>query len=194
VPPETQGFLGLLAAARAGDHQSFLTLIGPDAGLLRSLAQVYGTGVSRSKVGASDVVQETLLRAWQHFPAFRGASKAEFRNWLSTILMHHKATCLALSRRERPFVGADSAERPEDLIPASTPTPSAEAATADRRLIILSAVAQLKPDFQTVVQLRYVEGLPFDEIAAQMGRSVDAAQKLWTRALAQLRVLLGDKV
>ena len=37
-----------------------------------------------------------------------------------------------------------------------------------------------------------VEGLTFPEVAQRMGRTLDVVKKLWPRALARLRRVLGD--
>ena len=59
-------------------------------------------------------------------------------------------------------------------------------------LQLASALEQLPPDYRQVIILRHLEGLPFAEVAARMGRSVDSVEKLWVRALARLRKALGD--
>ena len=43
-----------------------------------------------------------------------------------------------------------------------------------------------------VFALRHLEELPFPEVAARMGRTVDSVQKLWVRALARLRQSAKD--
>ena len=42
----------------------------------------------RKKLDASDLVQDTLLRAWQGWSDFRGDTEAERIAWLQTILGH----------------------------------------------------------------------------------------------------------
>ena len=51
-------------------------------------------------------------------------------------------------------------------------------------------ISRLPDDYRRVIRLRHLEGLTFVEVARQMGRSVDAVEKLWARALVQLRRLL----
>ena len=50
-----------------------------------------------------------------------------------------------------------------------------------------SAIGQLPDDYQTVIVLRHMEGLTFPQVAERMGKSVDSVEKLWMRALGQLR-------
>ena len=51
----------------------------------------------------------------------------------------------------------------------------------------LFALARLPDDYQTVIVLRHLEGLTFPQVGERMSRSVDSVEKLWVRALTQLR-------
>ena len=62
------------------------------------------------------------------------------------------------------------------------------AASAD----VLSALAELRPEQQQVVILRFVEGLATSEVAAVMGKSESAVKALQVRALQALRRFLAD--
>jgi len=56
---------------------------------------------------------------------------------------------------------------------------------------LADALAKLPADYAELIVLRHLQGLPFAEVARRMGRSVDSVEKLWIRALARLRRLLG---
>ena len=43
----------------------------------------------QGKLGASDLVQETFVRAQRNFKQFRGSSIEEFLTWLRQILLNH---------------------------------------------------------------------------------------------------------
>src|SRR5437764_8553737 len=65
---------------------------------LRLLARTGIDASLRGKADPSDLVQEALLKASQHFGQFQGNSEAELAGWLRQIL----ARCLAdLGRRYR---------------------------------------------------------------------------------------------
>src|SRR5262249_39633086 len=53
----------------------------------------------RSKLDSSDIVQQTLLRAYQGLDAFHGRSVTELIAWLRTILAHTVANELWRFRR-----------------------------------------------------------------------------------------------
>jgi RNA polymerase sigma-70 factor (ECF subfamily) len=60
-------------------------------------------------------------------------------------------------------------------------------------VLLADAVSQLPPDYREVFILRTLEHVPFEEIAAKMGRSVGAARMLWARALERLHRLLENE-
>ena len=91
LPPAAGGAVSrFLAEARAG-HDSAV-------GRLLEAARLYLLLVAnrelppdlRPKVGPSDLVQETLLRAHRHFGQFRGATEDELLAWLRQILAENR--------------------------------------------------------------------------------------------------------
>ena len=54
-------------------------------------------------------------------------------------------------------------------------------------MILADALARLPVDHYEVFVLRNIEHIPFDAIAARMGRSAGAVRKLWIRSMASLR-------
>jgi RNA polymerase sigma-70 factor (ECF subfamily) len=76
---------------------------------------------------------------------------------------------------------------------ASYSTPSQHAARREQAVLLADALGKLPDDYREVIILRHLEGLPFAEVAGRMGRSEDSVQKLWVRALANLRRTLGGE-
>ena len=61
-------------------------------------------------------------------------------------------------------------------------------------MLLANALETLPEHYRRVIILRHLDGLPFSEVASQMGRSVDSVEKLWVRALSRLRQSLGENV
>ncbi len=55
------------------------------------------------------------------------------------------------------------------------------------------ALRQLSPDHEAVIRLRNWERLSFAEIGQRLGRSEEAAKKLWARAITRLKEVLPDQ-
>ena len=76
---------------------------------------------------------------------------------------------------------------------ASLSTPSQHASRREQAVLLAEALRELSDDHREVIVLRHLEALSFPEVAARMGRSEDSVQKLWVRALANLRRSLGGE-
>ena len=156
----------------------------------------------QGKVDASDLVQETFLEAHRHFARFQGTSEAQLVRWLRQILAAKLADLL---RRYLGTQGRDvRLERElEDAFDRSSvwvdrglvapqSSPSQQAARREQGVLLAAALGELPDDYREVLVLRHLEGLTFPEVAERMGRTLDSVEKLWLRALARLRQLLGE--
>lgn len=145
----------------------------------------------RAKLGPSDLVQETFVRAQQHFGRFEGKSEAELRAWLTQILVNRchdarRAFCQAAKRRGERALGANASDDLDKQLPIDHRTPSRQILASEEALAIAAALGKLSDVHQQVLRLRYWEDLTFEVIGRQLGRSGDAARKLWYRAIERL--------
>jgi RNA polymerase sigma-70 factor (ECF subfamily) len=58
---------------------------------------------------------------------------------------------------------------------------------------LLAAVERLPPDYRTAIEVRSLAQRPFAELAAKLGRSTEAARRLWLRAVVRLRSELASQ-
>jgi RNA polymerase sigma-70 factor, ECF subfamily len=72
-------------------------------------------------------------------------------------------------------------------------TPSKLAAQRERAVILAEALKELPAHYEEVIVLRHLEGLSFADVARRMDRTVSSVEKLWVRALAQLRRTLENE-
>jgi RNA polymerase sigma-70 factor (ECF subfamily) len=190
----------LVQIARGGDAEALGRLLDRYANYLLLLARVQVGRRLQGKIDAADLVQETFLEAHRHFAGFRGQSEPEVASWLRQILAGVLANQL---RRYLGTQGRDirlERELAVELDQSSTalsigladpgPTPSKLVAGRERTVMLADALGRLPDDYREVIVLRHLEELPFAEVARRMGRSEDAVQKLWVRALARMRKAL----
>lgn len=192
----------LLRAARRGDEVARGELLETYRNYLDLLARIEIGRRLRHKLDVADVVQETFLEAHRNFRLFRGTTEAEFAAWLRSILAarmsnlvrHYLGTQGRDIRRERPLeINLDESSRLLDRgLVAQGSSPSQQVARRELGVVLAEALAKLPADYRDVVVLRQLEELTFSEVASRMERSVDSVQKLWVRALLQLKELLGD--
>jgi RNA polymerase sigma-70 factor (ECF subfamily) len=166
---------------------------------LRLLARTQLGSRLRAKLDASDVAQQTLLRAHEARGQFRGTSEAEKLAWLRAIL----ASVLAAAARRFEAAVRDvgrersleadlelSSSRLACLIAADQTSPSQGAERCEDLLRLAAALARLPEDQREVVELHHLKGLPVAEVAAEMGRTRPAVVGLLFRGLKKLRELL----
>jgi RNA polymerase sigma-70 factor (ECF subfamily) len=183
-----------LPAARAGSSEALGQALEACRGYLLLIAEKELDPQLRAKGGASDLVQETFLKAHRHFARFEGDTEAELLAWLRRLLLNNLADFQALYREtDKRQVGREVAlgtgsssgavgGEPE----AGHSSPSHQAMAHERDEELHRALDRLPDDYRRVLRLRYEEERSFEEIGRQLGRSANAARKLWERAVDRL--------
>ncbi|MGH9066851.1 MAG: RNA polymerase sigma factor [Acidimicrobiales bacterium] len=168
----------LVVAAKRGDGAAFDDLVRSTYADTYSLA----FRLTGNEEDASDVLQDSYLRAYRALPGFRG--DAAFTTWLYRITANCASTHLARRGRARHEQLADDAPVADERLAAN---PEAMASlTADRDLVT-AALASLPDRLRTVVVLRDIYDLPHEAIAAELGISEAAAKVRLHRARKKLR-------
>ncbi len=156
----------LARRAADGDESAFEELVVRYQDRLYTLA----LRITLSDADAYDCVQEGLVSAWRGLHSFR--FDARFSTWIHRIVVRKAYD--VLERRAR------TAE-PVDEVPAvSVDSP------ADARLDLLSALAQLEPDFRVVAVACDVVGLSMDEAALVLDLPAGTVKSRLHRARARL--------
>jgi RNA polymerase sigma-70 factor (ECF subfamily) len=191
----------LLQEARGGDAATLGKLLELYRRYLALLARVQIGQRLQRKADASDLVQETFLEAHRQFASFRGTNEAQFVRWLqkllagslANLLRRYLGTCGRDVRLELEIEGAldQSSVLLCGGLAAEQSSPSQQASGREQAVLLADALARLPDDYRDVLVLRHLEGLTFPEVAERMERSLDSVQKLWMRALARVRQLVG---
>jgi RNA polymerase sigma-70 factor (ECF subfamily) len=192
----------LIGEARGGSRTSLGSLLQQYRNYLMVLAATQIEKPLRPRISPSDVVQETMLKAHQHFGQFRGATEQELLAWLRQILVNNlgkfvEQHMLAARRDVRREVSIERMGAALDqstiqlaaLVPAAEKSPSVAVQQREEAVMLADRLAQLSDDYREVLILRNLQGLPFEEIAQRIGRSVGATRMLWLRAIEKLRTL-----
>jgi RNA polymerase sigma-70 factor (ECF subfamily) len=134
---------------------------------------------------ASDVLQDTFLRAWRAFPRLRHHD--HLRAWLYTIATNRaRSVHRARARRESGYA------RLNDELPDPRASVAGQAADRDLRRQVLAAVDRLPAKQRQALVLRRYQELGYDEIAAIMGGSMEAARTNVHLAQERLRRWLSE--
>ncbi len=166
---------------------------------LRILARLQMGTQMRSKLDASDVVQQTILLAHASRDQFRGRTDAEWLGWLRTIL----ANVLGMVAREFATAARNvsrelsleseleqSSARLERILAADQSSPSGMAVRTEELLRLAEALLRLPEDQRRAVELHHLKGQTVAEVAVELGRTRPAVVGLLFRALKRLRELL----
>jgi RNA polymerase sigma-70 factor, ECF subfamily len=169
---------------------------------LRLLARLHLAPQLRGKLDPSDIVQQTLLQAFQAINQFRGQSEAEWAAWLRQILVHNLAQALRdfgrakrdLAREQSLQAAVDaSSARLEAWLIADQSSPSHRAEQGEQALLLAEALEKLPESQREALVLQHWQGLSLAEIGAHLGRSPEAVAGLIKRGLKQLRQLMQER-
>jgi RNA polymerase sigma-70 factor (ECF subfamily) len=168
---------------------------------LLQLARVRLDPMVRAKVGASDVVQQTLFEAYRDLARFRGRTVAEQAAWLRQILARNLANIVRDLRRdkrdlarEQPLQGAldESASRLEAWLAAEQSSPSQQVERQERAVRLAEALASLPENQREAVVLRHWHCCSLVEIGERLGCTTAAVTGLLHRGFRKLRQQLHD--
>jgi RNA polymerase sigma-70 factor (ECF subfamily) len=171
--------LPLVERFRAGERRAFDELVRRHQRSIWRVARRY----LRNDADASDVAQQTFVRAYRALDGFRGA--ASVKSWLYRIAINLALNHLRDNKREVPDeIGEDRLTRratgPQQII-------------ADEEAARLrAAIAELPPKQRMVLELRIFEDLSFREVAELADCTENAAKVNFHYAVKRLKEILGD--
>jgi RNA polymerase sigma-70 factor (ECF subfamily) len=162
----------------------------------------------RHRVEPEDVLQQAYVAAYE---ALAGADDAytfdhpgHFYKWLEQIATNKLRDLERSLRRQKRDVTreatnaggqvpgqATSVPQLIERVAARDATPSVHLRREEAAAAMLSSLARLSPSQRTVVRMRFLEGVPFDEIARRMGKTETAVYALCHRGLKALRERLN---
>jgi RNA polymerase sigma-70 factor, ECF subfamily len=144
----------------------------------------YAWRLTGDRVRAQDVVQETLLRAWQH-PEVAHDSERSARAWLFTVARNMIIDESRSVRFRREVNTLDVTGAPERVCPD-------EVNAALDRLLIAEALARLTPEHRAVVTRSYLQGWTTAQIGADLGIADGTVKSRLHYALRALRLALQE--
>jgi RNA polymerase sigma factor (sigma-70 family) len=144
--------------------------------------------LTRNEQDAQDAVQEAYLRAFRHFPDFRGGNA---RAWLLKIVRN---SCYSWLRVNRPL--QDAKEFDENLFVPDFRSLNPEEVLLQNNsgTVVREALQKLPTNFREVIILRELEGLSYREIADITGMPAGTVMSSLSRARDRLRQVLTSSM
>lgn len=158
--------------AQAGDEDAFAALMQAHYEPVFRLI----VGIVRNESDARELCQDVWVTVWQRLATFRGDAK--FTTWLHPIAVRRALDHLRKRRRWFDRFLPFASERENDDAEASfaapepadpTPDVRADLERNERHAHFERLLASLPPIHRTVLALREVQGLSYDEIAKLLG-------------------------
>ena len=168
---------------------------------LRMLAGVEISPQIRQRVAPSDIVQETLIEAYDKRSQFRGQTDGELAQWLRTMLLRNVFDAHRMARRQRRDVAReqnlgtllhDSTTKLAESLAANQTSPSGCVSKMEQVIQLADALAELPKDQQQAIVLHHLQGMSLAETAPILDRSQSAVASLIFRGLKRLRSILAE--
>ena len=154
--------------------------------------------IVENSADASDVLQDVFVKVFKGIKGFNGASS--LRTWIYRIAVHEASNHRRswIRRHWREPISMDDAESPSAVAAAESASserrPDQVLEQAEREMVVRQALASLAPPYRTVVVLREIEGLPYEEIAQVLGLAEGTVKSRLLRGRELLRRKLARYV
>jgi RNA polymerase sigma-70 factor (ECF subfamily) len=184
--------LAQVTRARAGDGEAFRALI------VRYQRKVYAValGIVRDPDLAWDVSQDAFVRAHQHLGEFKGESS--FQTWLLRIATHLAIDSVRKERTSSKDNIDDADEAAvsrggEGILATALGNDPLESALRQELMEKMTeALAQLPEKHRTILVLREVEGLSYEELAERLGIHKGTVMSRLFHARKKMQALLRE--
>jgi len=174
----------LVERAQRGDKHAFELLVSK---YQRKLSRLLARFV-KDQTEVEDVAQEAFIKAYRALPSFRGDSA--FYTWLYRIGINTAKNYLMAQGRRAPTVSEFDSEEAEEFDAGErlrdNDTPENQLMTKQIAHTVNDAMDQLPDELRSAIQLREIEGLSYEEIAAAMGCPIGTVRSRIFRAREEI--------
>jgi len=174
----------LVRLAQDGSPQAFEELVRKYQSKVFSMAMSF----IRNREAADDAAQEVFLKAYLALPKFH--MKSEFGTWLYRIAINHVKDVLRKQGRAKE-VSLDDVGEPATTDENVLEKTAAERQGEARKSLVQGFVQRLPEKYRTIVTLRDIQGLPYDEISRILHLSPGTVDSRLHRARRMLRKKLA---
>jgi RNA polymerase sigma-70 factor, ECF subfamily len=166
----------LVGEATRGNSESFGTLYDEFAPKVFNF--IFGR--VRHKPTAEDLLHVVFMKVWNNLPKYKPSTKAKFSTWLFQIA---NFTVIDYWRTNKNTINLDQLENLSSL--------AVNQKLYENYDYLWTAIKELPDDYQTIIQLKFIQDLSISETAAAMGKSEVGIRVLQHRALKALKKILA---
>ena len=183
VWPQQDACGALIARTGNGEEDAFAALYDATAPFVHGLV----VRILNDRTAAEEVTADVYLQVWRQavrYDATRGTPLA----WLLMLARSRAVDRLrahaARGREREPLRAAET-------LPSAIPGPDEDAAFAQRRTIVIAALAALPAEQRAPIELAYWAGMSHSEIATALGVPLGTVKTRIRSGMTRLREALG---
>ena len=183
--------LKLIKKAHKGDVEAFEKIITEYQSIIYNIAFRFAGNAE----DAADMSQEVFLKMFRNINSFQFKSKLS--TWIYRVATNTCLDQVKRKNRNNPAYSLDDGFEDGDgsffsnEIADDSPTPDEVIEQAEMKDVINQAISELPDDYRTVIILRDIQGLSYDEIAEIIECSVGTVKSRISRGRRNLREILS---
>lgn len=169
----------LIKRCRDGDQRAMEQIV------KRYEKQVYNTafGIVGNREDAQDITQDVFLTIWNKIGQFKFRSK--FSTWIYQIAKNQSLNLKNLKKRRQ--TDATEIDDSQAWVPVDEKTPETTLLVYEQQKLLLRALDNLKEKHRTILVLREMEALSYDDISEVLGCSMGRVKSRLHEARLALR-------
>lgn len=169
----------LIKRCRDGDQRAMEQIV------KRYEKQVYNTafGIVGNREDAQDITQDVFLTIWNKIGQFKFRSK--FSTWIYQIAKNQSLNLKNLKKRRQ--TDATEINDSQAWVPVDEKTPETTLLVYEQQKLLLRALDNLKEKHRTILVLREMEALSYDDISEVLGCSTGRVKSRLHEARLALR-------
>ena len=171
----------LLEKARSGDGKAFGKIVEKHTGVVYAAVR----SVLGSRTDIDDAVQEAFIRIYNGLPSFRGRSSLS--TWIWSVSRNHAINVRAKERDD-----VVSLEKTAEIA-SNRLGPEAEFARRSAAEDIEWLLSSLEGDYRQVIELRYLAGKKYNEIAEMLDMPEGTVKTLIHRARIKMKKMMDQR-
>jgi RNA polymerase sigma factor (sigma-70 family) len=176
----------LIERARRGDVRAYEELVRKYQEVAFRSAYI----ITKDPAEAEEATQEAFVKAYYALHRFRG--DASFRSWLLRIVVNESHNRIRAAKRRTNL--RDRTAWEQEVDGRLEKSPERELLTAERRLILLQALAELRVEDRIIVAHRYFLDMTEKEIAEMLDCPRGTVKSRLSRAIKKLRRRMEGKL
>lgn len=141
---------------------------------------------------AQDLAQDTFQRFYEHMPQYRGEGDITYLKAIARSILSNRRRAANTVKRSGTTVDIDDPDVSEQLAAPAEPDYAERQHLDAKRRAVARAISSLPPGQKDCLRLR-ARGRKYNEIASELGISIDAVKSRLRDAKRHLRTTLGDE-